>query len=331
MTETLTPAGTRLRTLLAQMIRIRMVEETIAERYGEWEMRCPTHLSIGQEAPAVGVCAALEPRDYVLSSHRAHAHYLAKGGDLAAMIAEIYGRRTGCCGGRGGSMHLIDLDANFLGSAPIVGGSIPVGVGAAFSSWMKGEDRATVVFLGEGATEEGVFAESMNFAAVKSLPVIFACENNFFSVYTSLADRQSPKRDRLLFARSQGLATGTADGNDVEAVRAATAEAVTRARTGGGPTYLEFDTYRWREHCGPNYDNELGYRTVAEFEAWQKRDPIVLLEAKLVSAGELAPSDSDEIRAGIRREIDDAFAHARSAPFPEPDTMYRGLFRSELG
>jgi len=167
-----------------RMLRIRMVEEAIADRYAEQEMRCPVHLSIGQEAIAVGVCSALEFRDYVMSTHRGHAHYLAKGGDLKALLAEIYGRATGCASGKGGSMHLVDLSVNMLGTTPIVGSTLPVAVGTAFATRMRHQDNITVVFFGEGATEEGVFAESINFAALKRLPVIFVCENNLYSVYT---------------------------------------------------------------------------------------------------------------------------------------------------
>ncbi len=167
-----------------------MVEEKIAKLYPEQEMRCPVHLCIGQEAICVGVCANLGPEDYVLSNHRSHGHYLAKGGDLKAMMAEIYGKVTGCCQGKGGSMHLVDLPSRFLGAVLIVGSTIPIAVGAALGTVMEGEQRVTVVFLGEGATEEGVFHESLNFAALKKLPVIFVCENNYFSVYPHLSVRQ---------------------------------------------------------------------------------------------------------------------------------------------
>lgn len=309
--------------LYRDMLRIRLVEETIADRYGEQKMRCPTHLSIGQEAVAVGVCAALEHRDYVISTHRPHAHYLAKGGDLAAMIAELYGKATGCCGGRGGSMHLIDLSVNMLGSTPIVGGSVPVAVGAAFGTQLRGEDRVTVVFIGDGMTEEGVFLESLNFAALKSLPIVFACENNYFSVYSPLSVRQAPRRDRLGIAASSGMVTGSAQGNDVLAVRALTRDAVARARSGGGPSYIEFDTYRWREHCGPNYDNDLAYRSLDEFDDWQARCPVRTLEHSLLTHGELDENEIDGMARSIREEIDAAFAFAERSPDPDPALLLR--------
>ena len=175
--------SSRQENLLACMLRIRRVEESIARRYAEQEMRCPTHLCIGQEAIAVGVCNALLRTDKVFSNHRAHGHYLAKGGDLNAMIAELYGRAAGCCGGRGGSMHLIDLDAGFMGATPIVGGTVPIAVGSAWASCLKNSSDVTVVFFGDGCFEEGVMHESLNFAALHNLPIVFICENNSYSVY----------------------------------------------------------------------------------------------------------------------------------------------------
>ena len=186
--------------LLFGMLRIRRVEEAIADRYVEQEMRCPTHLCIGQEAIAVGVCDVLERKDKVFSNHRAHGHYLAKGGDLSAMIAELYGRVTGCCGGRGGSMHLIDLDAGVMGTTPIVGGTIPVATGSAWASALQKRGEVTVVFFGEGCFEEGVMHESLNFAALHKLPIVFICENNEFSVYTPLSLRQ-PQRQQHQIAK----------------------------------------------------------------------------------------------------------------------------------
>ncbi|HEV8539680.1 MAG TPA: thiamine pyrophosphate-dependent dehydrogenase E1 component subunit alpha, partial [Nitrospiraceae bacterium] len=248
-------ADQRLSKFYREMLRIRLVEEKIAELYPEQEMRCPVHLSVGQEGVAVGVCAAVGPEDYAVSAHRSHAHYLAKGGDLKAMLGELYGRVTGCCLGKGGSRHLIDRSVGFLGAVPIVGSTIPIGVGAAFGTIMRGEPRVTIVFFGDGAVEEGVFHEAVNFAVLKQLPVVFICENNFFSVYSSLNVRQPQTREIYELARGHGLDSRQDDGNDVAAVFKLTKVAVDKARVGGGPTFLEFKTYRWREHCGPNYDN----------------------------------------------------------------------------
>jgi TPP-dependent pyruvate/acetoin dehydrogenase alpha subunit len=305
----------RLRAMFDTMLRIRMVEETIAERYSEQEMRCPVHLSIGQEAVPVGVCDALTRRDEVVSTHRCHAHYLAKGGDLKAMLAEIYGRATGCCGGRGGSMHLMDPSVGMALSLPVVSSAIPVAVGFALGYRQRGEDRVAATFLGDGSVEEGVFHEAMNFAALKKLPVIFVLENNLYAVYTKLADRQ-PDRPLEALAHAHGMHACRADGNDVEAVATATADAVQRARRGEGPSLLVFDTYRWREHCGPAYDNDIGYRTEAEFLLWRARCPIDRLRRSLTSAGLLDGAREVEIAGSIRTEIDEAFRAARDAPFP---------------
>jgi pyruvate dehydrogenase E1 component alpha subunit len=299
------------------MLRIRLVEERIAGIYGEQEMRCPVHLSIGQEAAAVGVCAALRSDDLAVSGHRAHAHYLAKGGSLPAMLAEIYGRATGCCSGRGGSMHLVDADAGFMASTPIVGSSMPVGVGAAFAGKRQGLNRVVVIFHGDGAVEEGVFHEALNFAALQKLPVLFACENNLYSVYTPLGERQ-PDRPLHELAAAHGATVWTGDGNDVEESARLAGEAVEHARSGRGPAFLELATYRHREHCGPNFDDDLGYRSPEERDRWLERDPVVLTREALL-ADRRAQAELDTVAADIEREIDAALAFARESPFPEPE------------
>jgi len=307
--------------LYRAMLRIRLVEERIAALYPEQEMRCPVHLCIGQEAVAAGACAALEFRDYVFSGHRSHGHYLAKGGDLNAMLAEIYGKATGCAGGKGGSMHLIDLAAGFLGSTPIVGSTIPIAVGAAFGSAMRDEDRVTMVFFGDGAVETGVFYESLNFAALKKLPVVFVCENNLYSVYSPLSVRQPEGRPIAGIARALGIESIEGDGNDAETVHRLCADAVQRARSGAGPTFFEFATYRWREHCGHDYDNHIGYRSEAEYLAWKSRCPVARLEGKLLGGGVASRSALDDVAAALHREIDAALAYARQSPFPDPQLM----------
>lgn len=298
--------------LYREMLRIRMIEEAIAERYSEQKMRCPVHLSIGQEAVAVGVCKAALHSDYLISNHRAHAHYLAKGGDLKTMIAEIYGKSTGCCLGRGGSMHLVDRSVGMLGSTPIVGGSLPVGVGLAFATQLKQENHVTIIFFGEGSTEEGVFAECLNFAALKKLPILFVCENNFYSVYSPLDVRQPPSRDRAAIARGHGLFAKTGYGNDVEEVYQFAQDAIGWIRQGNGPVFLEFDTYRHREHCGPNFDNDIGYRTEEEFLIWEKKCPLKFQARRL-------DGDLQALRQPIYTEIQEAFAFAEKSPFPQFD------------
>lgn len=318
-----TPRG-----LYARMLRIRLVEEKIAELYPEQQMRCPVHLSVGQEAVAVGVCAALEPEDYALSTHRSHAHYLAKGGDLKAMLGELYGRVTGCCQGKGGSMHLIDRSVGFLGAVPIVGSTIPIGVGAAFGTLLRKERRVTSVFLGDGATEEGVFHEAVNFAVLKRLPVVFVCENNFFSVYSSLDVRQPRNREIYALARGYGLDSQQSDGNDVEAIHDVTRAAVEKTRSGAGPAFLEFKTYRWREHCGPHYDNHVGYRSEQEFEEWKARCPVTRLKRRLLERGLATQQELDGIEAALANEVEEAVAFAKASPFPEPRLLADHLYAS---
>ena len=315
-----------LKKLYHNMLRIRAVEEKIADLYPEQQIRCPVHLSVGQEAVAVGVCAALEPEDYAVSTHRSHSHYLAKGGDLKAMLSELYGRVTGCCKGKGGSMHLIDRSVGFLGAVPIVGSTIPIGVGAAFGTVMRKERRVTIVFFGDGATEEGVFHEAVNFAVLKRLPVVFVCENNFFSVYSSLAARQPPTREIFELARGHGLESRQEDGNDVEAVYGLTKAAVEKARVGDGPTFLEFKTYRWREHCGPNYDNHVGYRSEQEFERWKARCPIELLKRRLLEQGLIDERELADMDERLATEIAEAVAFAKSSPFPEAQMLQEHLY-----
>lgn len=317
-----------LRQLYYDMLRIRMVEEKIADLYPEQEMRCPVHLCIGQEAVAVGVCANLSDDDYVLSGHRSHGHYLAKGGDLKAMIAELYGKVTGCTFGKGGSMHLVDLSVGFLGAVPIVGSTIPIAVGAAFGSVMRNEARATVVFFGEGATEEGVFHESVNFAALKNLPVVFVCENNLYSVYSPLSVRQPEGREVFWLAKGHGVESYQGNGNDVVEVYDLTQRAIRKAKAGGGPTFLEFETYRWREHCGPYYDNDLGYRTEHEFQTWKKRDAIEALKRRQFKEGLLCQPDIDKMVSDLKSEIEEAFVFAKESPFPEKALLSEHLYAS---
>jgi len=311
--------------LFQEMLRIRLVEETMAARYAEQEMRCPVHLSVGQEAAAVGVCQALETTDRVFSTHRCHAHYLAKGGELNAMLAEIYGKAAGCIGGRGGSMHLTDPEKGMIVSVPIVASSIPLAVGSALADKIDGNGRVSVTFFGDASIEEGVFHESANFASLHKLPVLFVCENNLYSVYTNLADRQ-PRRPLTNVAVAHDVPALHVDGNDVEAVLKATKEAVARARAGRGPTFLQLDTYRWREHCGPNFDNTLGYRTVEEYEEWHAKDPVELTRRKLRAMNLLTEADEKQMTDALQRAIDAGFEFARSAPLPEPSQVSQFVY-----
>ena len=311
-----------MKRMLWSMLRIRIVEETIADRYGDQEMRCPTHLSIGQEAIAVGVCTALRDDDWAVSSHRAHAHYLAKGGSLQAMISEIRGKSAGCSRGKGGSMHLVDLDAGFLGSTAIVANSIPVGVGAALTAQLRGSKRVTAVFFGDAAIEEGVFHEAVNFAVVRNLNVLFVCENNQYSVYSGLKVRQPSARTISSFAAGYGLPVYEEDGNDVVKVNTLASQVLNRIRSDGGPCFIEFATYRWREHCGPHFDNDLDYRSDDEVSAWMDRDPIALAVSSFGCEEGLVA----RWRQSLQQEVDSAFDLARQQPFPEPSEMNKHVY-----
>jgi pyruvate dehydrogenase E1 component alpha subunit len=303
--------------LFYNLLRIRRIEEQIANKYHEQKMRCPVHLSIGQEAIAVGVCDNLSSEDLLFSNHRAHAHYLAKGGNLPRMIAEIYGKKSGCCLGRGGSMHLIDIEQGIMGTIPIVGGIIPVGVGACFGKSLQDQKVITTVFMGEGSTEEGVWAECLNFISLYQLPVLFICENNLYSVYSPLNVRQSKKRDRLAIAKAHGIETNYANGNDIEQVHEITKKAISFIKNNNQPYFLEFSTYRYREHCGPNFDDDLGYRNTEEIDEWKEKCPLALYTEKLMKQGELNKDILIEMEKNIENEIEAAFLFAESSPFSD--------------
>jgi TPP-dependent pyruvate/acetoin dehydrogenase alpha subunit len=313
--------------LLFKMKYIRDVEETIANRYNEQKMRCPTHLCTGQEAVAAAAGTVLRNDDFAVSSHRAHGHYLGKGGNLNRMIAEIYGKETGCSSGKGGSMHLIDQNVGFMGSTAIVGGTIPIGVGLGLSIQLKKTDQISCVFLGDGSVEEGVFYESVNFAVLRKLPVMFLCENNFFSVYSPLKVRQPVGRRIYKMVEGMGIPSQYCDGNSVEQVYEMIRKCVDNIRNGAGPQFLEFETYRWREHCGPNFDNHIGYRTEEDYLNWKKRDPITQMEKSLSDQEALSLDDINVMEEKIQTKIEVAFRFAENSPFPLPEDAYKHLYK----
>ena len=304
--------------LYQSILRIRRVEEQIASRYKEEKMRCPVHLCIGQEAVPAGVCEALEPRDPVYSNHRAHGHYLAKGGDLGRFLAELYGKAAGCAGGFGGSMHLIDLKVGFIGCTPIVGSTLPIAVGAAWASLLKGSGEVATAFFGDGCFEEGVMHECLNFAVLKKLPILFVCENNLYSVYTPLKERQ-PDRAIHQVAKAHGCKTYSGDGNDAALVYETTCRAVEDARRGGGPQFLEFSTFRWLEHCGPDDDNHLAYRAPGEIEEWKTRCPLKSLHDRLIAETPSLKPRLDRLEEETNSEIQRAFEFALASPPAQAD------------
>lgn len=302
--------------LYYEMLRIRLIEEEIAKRYPEGKMRCPTHLSIGQEMPAVGMAAALTSDDLMVSTHRGHAHYLAKGGSLRGLLCELYGKADGCSRGQGGSMHLVDRSVGFCGSTSIVGGTIPIGVGLAFAKKLQGVGGVVVVCIGDAGVEEGVFHEAANFAGLHSLPVIFLLENNKYSCYTHLRDRQ-PDRELFHVARAHALGYNDYSGTDVKQMKYKAQ--VSRRACAAGPQMLVVDTYRWLEHCGPNNDDHLGYRNAAETKAWKDADPLKDWTQYLT------PAHKEEIEEEIRAE----FEYAEAAPFPDQSELGKYLFATQ--
>lgn len=308
-----------------RMLRTRKVEEKIVELYPQQEMRCPTHLSIGQEAAAAGVCTALRADDRVFSTHRCHAHYLAKGGDLKQMFAELYGRRTGCAKGKGGSMHLVQPELGLMGASAIVGGSLPIAVGAALAAKMQRKDRVSVAFFGDGCVEEGVFHESLNFASLHKLPVVFVCENNFYATHSHQSARQ-PADNIADRAQAYAMPGVRVDGTDAWAVYEAAEQAVERARSGKGPTLLEIRAYRWKEHVGPNFDYAMGYRTKEELDSWMARCPVRLFETRLSAEGIMTEAELVRVGSALDAEITEAVRFGKESPEPDLGEMMADVY-----
>lgn len=309
------------------MLRVRTTEEMIARRYHEHEMRTPTHLGTGQEAVAVGVATALEQGDVVYSHHRCHNHYLACGGSIYRLAAELYGRTDGCSRGRGGSVHLTDVEHGFIVSSAIVGQTVAVATGSALALRMDGSDRVAVTFFGEATFEEGIAYECLNFASVNKLPVLFICENNLYSTESPLSVRQPPGTELCERARSFKIAAEKVDGNDAAAVYLAARRAIARARSGAGPSFIECMTYRWREHVGPHFDweAERTYRPRAELEAWQERCPLRKSSERLIELDLASEAELSQWQAQTEHEIDATFERARGAPWPEPATLFENI------
>jgi pyruvate dehydrogenase E1 component alpha subunit len=301
--------------LYKKMQLIRCIEEHISENYSQQEMRCPIHLSIGQEAAAVGVCHNLDKKDKMFSTHRCHAHYIAKGGSLEKMIGEIYGKVNGCCKGRGGSMHLFDEAAGLSSSIPIVGSSIPVAVGNALANKLNNKKNISVACFGDGTVEEGVFYESLNFAILKKLSVFFFCENNFYSVMTHIKERQ-PSNFLKKINQPYNLPLKIINGNNVEEVFAESKKLIDYIKKGNGPAMIVLNTHRYKEHCGPNEDIQLGYRDKKEYSFWKSLDPISLCETKLKNKYNVKNDVLNKIKRLNNKLCLNAFKKAKKAPLP---------------
>jgi pyruvate dehydrogenase E1 component alpha subunit len=312
------------RTTLAAMWAVRLFEEGVDSLFARGLMHGTMHLSIGQEASAVGACAALDATDFITSTHRGHGHCIAKGADLTRMMAELLAKQTGYCRGRGGSMHIADAATGNLGANGIVAGGIPIAAGAALAQKMKGTDRVVMCFFGDGATNEGAFHEAVNLAAIWNLPVIFVCENNKYGM--SFSTEKSMKVEHVADrASAYGIPGFTVEGNDADAVFEVAREAVARARRGEGPTLIENITYRWKGHS--KSDKNL-YRTKDEIEDWKSKDPIVAFENKVEQAGILSREEIDGISAKVREQIRTAIAEATNAPDSDPAELLSSVFRA---
>lgn len=305
-----------LSTQYRKMVLIRQVEEVIADLASSGEVRCPVHLCIGQEAVATGVSAALVPTDRLYGSHRSHSQYLAMGGSVEGLLAEVLGKETGCSGGMGGSMHLVAEEHGFGGCVPIVAGTIPIAVGAALAFKQRKTKDVAVAFFGDGACEEGVFHEAMNMSASMELPMIFVVENNFFASHLDIHLRQAGNRTAR-FAEAHGVESRVLDGNDCLAVAEAAKDLVTRAREGQGPGFIEAVTYRWRGHVGPDENIDVGLRrSEKEIRAWKKRDPISRLEKSMIADRDFPEAYFVDLRSQIDTEIKTALEAARNANYP---------------
>ena len=319
-TETTTAASPPVpeRDLFATMALIRAFETRVAELYRDGEIPGFVHTSLGQEAVAVGVCDALRDDDYIATTHRGHGHVLAKGADLDGMMAELFAKQTGLCRGKGGSMHVADPRRGILGANAIVGASIPLAVGAGLSSKLLSQDRVAVAFLGEGAVNQGAFHEAANLAAIWDLPVLLVCENN---LYSEFSDSRLMARVASVVARAgaYGIQAHVVDGNDVNAVHAASAESVAACRSGAGPVLIEAQTYRWHGH----YEGDAQpYKHPEEVAAWKARDPLDLAAAAIIEAGDAGAQELERIRNQAAASVEQAVSRARAADVPDLEEAY---------
>jgi TPP-dependent pyruvate/acetoin dehydrogenase alpha subunit len=319
----------QLEHLYRTMVRIRFCEESLVDPIIKGQIRCPCHLYSGQEAVAAGICASLTEDDYVFGNHRSHGHFLAKGGSMSEMVAEIFGCETGCSRGRGGSMHLIDPEHGILGAAPIVAGTISLAMGAALVSSIRQDNRVTVSFFGDGATGEGVLYECLNFAALKKLPLIFVCENNFCATHMPIRECRVEKSIHKV-AEPFCIAGFEVDGNDVLRVYEVGKEAIDRCRQGMGPAFIECLTYRFRGHVGPD-DNIQGehmdIRPRAEVESWLQKDPISRFEDYLLTNELVDKKTLEDINREAEEEVAAAHSFARYSPLPDEKDLANYVFK----
>lgn len=313
--------------MFTQMLKIRHFEERIVDVYTKGLMPGLAHLYIGEEAVAVGACAALNKDDYITSTHRGHGHLIAKGGDLKIMMSEILGKKTGYCKGKGGSMHIADFDLGILGANGIVGGGFAIAVGAALSAKKRKTGQIVICFFGDASTNQGSFHESVNLASIWDLPMVFVCENNLYGISVPQSKHQKIK-DIADRAVSYGIPGKVVDGNDVYEVYEFVSEAANRARQGEGPTLVECKTYRWLGHHVGDPNNGLTYRTKEEMLLWRKRCPIKRMKIHLINNGVISEEEADLIDAGVLKMVDEAVVFAQESPYPDPAELLEDIYAS---
>ncbi len=308
--------------MLRRMLEIRIVEEKIQELFLANLIRGTTHLAIGQEACAVGMAAALQPGDTVTCTYRGHHHALALGMTLRSLTAEMMGKVSGACKGKGGSMHMTDASVGLLGANAIVGAQLPIAVGAALTASVKKTGKIAVTFFGEGATNIGTFHEALNFAAIRKLPVLFICENNLYGEY-SIWHKTTPVEDMAVRAQSYAMPSAIVDGQDAEAVHDAVATAAAHARAGNGPTLIELKTYRFRGH---SRTDPAAYRVPGELEKWMQRDPIIILKERMIAEGQLDEVEFEEMKSGAEQVVYEAVEWAKAEPYPPVESLYEDVY-----
>jgi len=314
-----------LRKIYYYLLKIRRFEEKIIEVYPKQEICCPVHLYIGQEAIAVGICSNLTKRDYVFSNHRNHGHLIAKGVDLKPLFAELYGRSTGCSHGKGGSMHMVSFEHSIPGTSAIVGGALSIASGTALASKMKKEKKVVVVFFGDGAVDEGTFYESLNFASLKKLPIVFMCENNFYATNSPQRNRQV-NLDIYKIAEFFSIPGVSIDGNDVMEVYRTGKQFIDRARKGLGPCLIEARTYRWKTHVGPETDIEKGFRDKKEVLGWVKKCPLKKFKAYIYKNKLLKEKELGKIEKRVDKEIQEALDFTLASPYPQNEDLYKDVY-----
>lgn len=316
-----TPTALALYTL---MFRIRKAEEKVAALYPSDKIQSPIHLSIGQEAVAAGVCYALETTDHLYGTYRSHGIYIAKGGDLKKLFAELYAKDTGCARGKGGSMHLVAPEVGLMGCSAIVASTIPLAVGDALAAKMKRDNRVAVAFFGDGAVDEGVFFESLNFASLKQLPVIFVCENNNYAVHSKVADRHA-QPELYRYGEALNVPGQRYDGDDAAVVYTSMRDTVKYVREKSRPVLLEYMTYRWAEHVGPGRDHKEGYRDPRKLRTALKNDPLKRAK-KILQSLRISEKEISACEKKVDQEIEAAVAFAEASPFPGPERLHADLF-----